>query len=76
GLLWLPPEPEDEEDDREAVLFYDDDEDEGSTGEWGYQRSSTSFGSGEFRSRDKSGENNKKAMKNVVEGHFRALVAQ
>ncbi|CAJ2650041.1 unnamed protein product [Trifolium pratense] len=76
GLLWLPPEPEDEEDDREAVLFYDDDEDEGSTGEWAYQRSSTSFGSGEFRSRDKSGENNKKAMKNVVEGHFRALVDQ
>jgi 1-phosphatidylinositol-3-phosphate 5-kinase len=75
GLLWLPPEPEDEEDDREAALF-DDDEDEGSTGEWGYLRSSASFGSGEFRSRDKSGENNRKAMKNVVEGHFRALVAQ
>ncbi|GAU16793.1 hypothetical protein TSUD_200360 [Trifolium subterraneum] len=78
GLLWLPPEPEDEEDDREAVLFDDDDDDEdvGSTGEWGYQRSSNSFGAGDFRSRDKSGENNKKAMKNVVEGHFRALVAQ
>ncbi|WJX90876.1 1-phosphatidylinositol-3-phosphate 5-kinase [Trifolium repens] len=78
GLLWVPPLPEDEEDDKEAVLVDDDDDDEdvGSTGEWGYQRSSTSFGSGEFRSRDKSGENNKKAMKNVVEGHFRALVDQ
>ncbi|CAL5199125.1 unnamed protein product [Lathyrus oleraceus] len=74
GLLWLPPEAEDEEDDREAVL-YDDDEDEGGTGEWGYLRSSSSFGSGEFSSRDKSGDN-RKAMKNVVEGHFRALVAQ
>ncbi|XP_027333448.1 1-phosphatidylinositol-3-phosphate 5-kinase FAB1A isoform X2 [Abrus precatorius] len=75
GLLWLPPEPEDEEDDREAVLF-EDDEDEGTTGEWGYLRSSNSFGSGECRSRDKSSEDHRKAMKNVVEGHFRALVAQ
>ncbi|KAL2338829.1 hypothetical protein Fmac_013275 [Flemingia macrophylla] len=75
GLLWLPPEPEDEEDDREAVLF-DDDEEEGTTGEWGYLGSSTSFGSGECRSREKSSEDHKKAMKNVVEGHFRALVAQ
>jgi 1-phosphatidylinositol-3-phosphate 5-kinase len=60
GLLWLPPEPEDE----------------GITGEWGYLRSSSSFGSGECRSRDKSSEDHRKAMKNVVEGHFRALVAQ
>lgn len=75
GLLWLPPEPEDEEDDREAVLF-DDDEDEGSTGEWGYLQSSNSFGFGEYRSRDKSNEEHRKAMKNVVEEHFRALVAQ
>lgn len=77
GLLWLPPEPEDEEDDREAVLF-DDDEDEGTTGggEWGYLRSSTSFGSGECRSRDKTSEDHRKAMKTVVEGHFRALVTQ
>jgi len=77
ALLWLPPEPEDEEDDREAVLF-DDDEDEGTTGggEWGYLRSSTSFGSGEYRSRDKTSEDHRKAMKTVVEGHFRALVTQ
>ncbi|XP_015888945.3 1-phosphatidylinositol-3-phosphate 5-kinase FAB1B [Ziziphus jujuba] len=77
GLLWLPPEPEDEEDEREAALFDDDDDnDEGATGEWGYLRSSSSFGSGEFRSRDKSSEEHRKAMKNVVEGHFRALVSQ
>lgn len=78
GLLWLPPEPEDEEDEREAVVFDDDDDDddEGATGEWGYLRSSSSFGSGEFRSRDKSSEEHRKAMKNVVEGHFRALVSQ
>lgn len=75
GLLWIPPEPEDEEDEREAILF-DDDDDEGGTGEWGYLRSSNSFGSGEYRNRDKSGEEHRKALKNVVEGHFRALVAQ
>lgn len=76
GLLWLPPEPEDEEDEREG-LFYDDEEEEGGgTGEWGYLRSSNSFGSGEYRSREKSSEDHRNAMKNVVEGHFRALVAQ
>ncbi|KAL5850743.1 hypothetical protein ACOSQ3_008792 [Xanthoceras sorbifolium] len=75
GLLWIPPEPEDDEDEREAVLF-DDDDDEGATGEWGYLRSSNSFGSGEYRSREKSSEEHRNAMKNVVEGHFRALVAQ
>ncbi|KAF5193918.1 1-phosphatidylinositol-3-phosphate 5-kinase FAB1A [Thalictrum thalictroides] len=74
GLLWIPPEPEDEEDEREAVLFDDDDED--ATGEWGYLRSSSSFGSGEYRSRDRSSEEHRKVMKNVVDGHFRALVTQ
>ncbi|GMI81351.1 FORMS APLOID AND BINUCLEATE CELLS 1B [Hibiscus trionum] len=72
-LLWLPPEPADEEDEKEAALF-DDDDDDGATGEWGYLRSS-SFGTGE-RSRDKPVEEHKRAMKNVVEGHFRALVSQ
>ncbi|CAN0913380.1 1-phosphatidylinositol-3-phosphate 5-kinase FAB1B [Linum grandiflorum] len=77
GLLWLPPEPEDEEDERETPLFDDDEdeEDDATTGEWGY-RPSNSFGSGELRSKEKSSEEHKKAMKNVVEGHFRALVAQ
>ncbi|KAM5547100.1 1-phosphatidylinositol-3-phosphate 5-kinase FAB1A [Rosa sericea] len=89
GLLWLPPEPEDEEDDREADLFDDDDDNEGgdgggggggggggATGEWGYLHSSNSFGGGECRTREKSIEEHRKAMKNVVEGHFRALVSQ
>ncbi|KAF5748384.1 Phosphatidylinositol-4-phosphate 5-kinase family protein putative isoform 1 [Tripterygium wilfordii] len=76
GLLWLPPEPEDEEDDREAILIEEDDDDEGATGEWGYLRSSNSFDSGEFHSRENSGEEHRKAMKNVVEGHFRALISQ
>ncbi|MBA0547737.1 hypothetical protein Golob_018882, partial [Gossypium lobatum] len=76
GLLWLLPEPEDEEDEREAALFDDEDDDEGATGEWGYLRPSNSFGSGEYRSRVKSGEEHRQAMKNVVEGYFRALVSQ
>lgn len=78
GLLWLPPEPEDEEDEREATLFDDDDDDDNgdAAGEWGYLRTSSSFGSGEYRNKDRSGEEHKKAMKNVVDGHFRALVAQ
>ena len=75
GVLWLPPEPEDEEDDREVHLF-DDDDDGDAAGEWGYLRASGSFGSGEFRSREKSNEEHRRAMKNVVDGHFRALVAQ
>ncbi|XVF27145.1 hypothetical protein REPUB_Repub14bG0081300 [Reevesia pubescens] len=76
GLLWLPPEPEDEEDEREAALFDDDDDDGDAPGEWGYLRNSSSFGSGESRIRDRSCEEHKKAMKNIVDGHFRALVSQ
>ncbi|KAL6859399.1 hypothetical protein ACP4OV_017658 [Aristida adscensionis] len=72
--LWVPPEPEDEEDDHDGVLC-DDDEGEDATGEWGYLRSN-SFGNGHCRSRDKSAEEHKKAMKEIVDGHFRALVAQ
>ncbi|WOL02593.1 1-phosphatidylinositol-3-phosphate 5-kinase FAB1B-like isoform X1 [Canna indica] len=73
GLLWLPPDPEDEEDEKEHILL-DDDEDP--TGEWKYDHSSNSFDSGEHRTRERSGEGHKKAMKNVVDGHFRALIAQ
>ncbi|XP_011036542.1 PREDICTED: 1-phosphatidylinositol-3-phosphate 5-kinase FAB1B-like isoform X3 [Populus euphratica] len=76
GALWLPPEPEDEEDEREVGFFEDDDDDKDAAGEWGYLRASGSFGSGEFRNRDRSGEERKKVMKNVVDGHFRALVSQ
>ncbi|KAK6147577.1 hypothetical protein DH2020_018489 [Rehmannia glutinosa] len=77
GLIWLPPEPEDEEDDRDALISDDDDDDAGddATGEWGYLRSS-SFLVGECRSRDKSNEEHRKAMKRVVEAHFRALITQ
>ncbi|XP_047340766.1 1-phosphatidylinositol-3-phosphate 5-kinase FAB1B [Impatiens glandulifera] len=79
GTLWLPPDPEDEEGDRklrEVPLFDDDDDDGDTIGEWGQLRSTGSFGSGELRNRDKSNEEHKKVMKNVVDGHFKALVSQ
>ena len=75
GLLWLPPEPENEDDDREAG-FYDDDDDGGATEEWGCLQTSASFGSGQQRGRERSVEEQKAAMKNIVDGHFRALVSQ
>ncbi|PWA74980.1 ARM repeat superfamily protein [Artemisia annua] len=59
--LWLLPEPEDEEDESE---------------EWGYTRNASNLGSGEFRNRERSNEEHKKAMKTVVDGHFRALVSK
>ncbi|KAG0450341.1 hypothetical protein HPP92_026955 [Vanilla planifolia] len=72
--LWLPPEPENEEDERDSSLLEDDDGDN-TMGEWGYLQSS-SFGSVEYQSKNRSSEEHKKAMKIVVDGHFRALVAQ
>ncbi|GJN31713.1 hypothetical protein PR202_gb20143 [Eleusine coracana subsp. coracana] len=76
-LFWLPPEPEDEEDEMEGGLFFEDDDDELLTdGEQCRIRSPSSFGSGEFRSKDRSSEEHKKVMKNVVDGHFRALISQ
>ncbi|TKW21600.1 hypothetical protein SEVIR_4G129900v4 [Setaria viridis] len=76
-LFWLPPEPEDEDDEMGGDLFDDDDDDECiADGEQCRIRSSSSFGSGEFRSRDRSGEEHKKVMKNVIDGHFRALISQ
>ncbi|OVA05249.1 FYVE zinc finger [Macleaya cordata] len=73
GLLWIPPEPEGKEGDQDGL--FDDDDDDDATGEW-CLRSSSSLDIGEYRSRDRLGEEHKKAMKNVVDGHFRALIAQ
>ncbi|TYJ97007.1 1-phosphatidylinositol-3-phosphate 5-kinase FAB1B-like [Cucumis melo var. makuwa] len=72
GILWLPPEPEDEED--EKALLFEDDDDVCAPGEWGHLHSSLS--SGECPMKGKSSEDYKKTAKNVVEGHFRALVSQ
>ncbi|KAK4772048.1 hypothetical protein SAY86_013823 [Trapa natans] len=78
GVIWHPPDPEDEDDDKEDFLYDDDDDDDegDASGEWGRLRSSKSFGRGEFRNRDRSGEDQNNVMKNVVYGHFRALVSQ
>lgn len=77
GLLWLPPEPEDVDDEREGALFYDDDDDDGdATGEWGCMHSSSSIGSGDCNGSNRSSEEPKSARYNMVDGHFRALVAQ
>lgn len=73
GLIWLPPEPEDEDDEKEVMFTDEADEDEG---EWGSLRTSSSFGSGEYRNRDCTSEEQQNLMKNVVYGHFRALIAQ
>ncbi|CDY21825.1 BnaC01g36230D [Brassica napus] len=76
GLLWVPPDPENEEDERESSLFDEEDNEGDASGAWGYLRPSTSFGSGEFRTEDRTSEEHKKTMKNVVDGHFRALLAK
>lgn len=75
GLLWLPPDPEDGQDGGDIGLFDDDDE-EDTLGEWGNLQSSNSFGTGEFRLRDRPNDDHRKAMKHVVDGHFRALISQ
>ncbi|KAL4321717.1 hypothetical protein AHAS_Ahas14G0138400 [Arachis hypogaea] len=72
--------PDDAEDERKTFFVDEDDEDNdengNAIGEWGYLRNSNSFGSGEHRHKDRTSEEQKKVMKNVVYGPFRALVAQ
>ncbi|EPS70417.1 hypothetical protein M569_04338, partial [Genlisea aurea] len=72
GVLWLPPEPEEEQDGVEPYAF---EEDETGAGEWECYHHSSSFGSGDSRTKSKSAEE-LKVMKNAVDGHFRALVSQ
>ncbi|XP_010323385.1 1-phosphatidylinositol-3-phosphate 5-kinase FAB1B [Solanum lycopersicum] len=74
-LLWLPPEPETEEDDRESLSFDEDDDcSEEAPGEWGYMDSSWNLADGEYHNR--STAEHRKAMKNVVDGHFKSLIVQ
>ncbi|KAG0587219.1 hypothetical protein KC19_2G149200 [Ceratodon purpureus] len=63
GVIWVPPPPEDEDDEAEMSLVDEDDEDV----EW-VPRMPGSVSSSENRS--------KAAMRAIVDGHFRALVAQ
>ncbi|KAF8411835.1 hypothetical protein HHK36_004394 [Tetracentron sinense] len=75
--VWVPPEPEDPEDDIEgSVANNDDDDDECSDGmKWGQPSSLSSFGkegSGSYRFK----EERQKAMAEVMNGEFRALVSK
>lgn len=72
--IWIPPEPEDEQDEKETVVFYDEDDDD--DGGWGLPRSTGSLSDSEYKSKERSSEEYRKAMRSVVDGHFRALVAQ
>lgn len=75
--FWLPPEPEDQEDDLVgSIANYDDDDDECGDGvAWAKPSSLSSFGeegSGSYRFK----EEKLKAMNDVKNGKFRALVSQ
>ncbi|GLJ13693.1 hypothetical protein SUGI_0218340 [Cryptomeria japonica] len=74
GAIWMPPEPVDAEDEIESSMLDDDDDDD--EGGWGLPRSSGSFSSNEYKSKDRSIEEHRDALRSVVDGHFRALVAQ
>ncbi|KAH9305646.1 hypothetical protein KI387_010050 [Taxus chinensis] len=74
GIIWIPPEPEDEEDEKEISVFDDDDDYDGVG--WALPCSTGSFSDSESKNKDRASEENRKAMRAVVDGHFRALVAQ
>ncbi|XP_010256247.1 PREDICTED: putative 1-phosphatidylinositol-3-phosphate 5-kinase FAB1D [Nelumbo nucifera] len=76
--LWVPPEPQDLEDDVEGSVVDNGDGDDDECGDgtkWGKPSSLSSFdeeGSGSYRLE----EERKKAMLEVMNGKFRALVSQ
>jgi len=79
ALVWVPPEAEDQEYDVEgSVVNYDDDDDDDECGDgtkWGKPSSLSSTGdegSGSYRFR----EEKQKAMDEVMNGKFKALVGQ
>ncbi|XP_031255802.1 putative 1-phosphatidylinositol-3-phosphate 5-kinase FAB1C [Pistacia vera] len=75
GLIWYPPPPDDENDEAESNFFsYDDDDDD--IGESSAMFSSSSSLSGMFPAKEKQNEGNKEPLRAVVQGHFRALVAE
>ncbi|XP_075509360.1 putative 1-phosphatidylinositol-3-phosphate 5-kinase FAB1D [Primulina tabacum] len=75
--FWLPPEPEDQEDDLVgSVANYDDDDDEcGDGGAWAKTSSLSGFGE-EGSGTQKFKEEKLKAMNDVRNGKFKALVSQ
>jgi 1-phosphatidylinositol-3-phosphate 5-kinase len=75
GLIWFPPPPEDENDEEESNFFTYDDEDD-DIGDSSAIFSSSSSLSGTFPSKEKQNKINKDPTKAMIQGHFRALVAQ
>ena len=81
ALLWIAPPPEDDEDPL-AISDGDDDNDErndtaDSESVWNLSESLRSLNSYGYRSKDKlTTEEQRKAMRAVVDGHFRVLVSQ
>ncbi|KAJ7543726.1 hypothetical protein O6H91_09G050300 [Diphasiastrum complanatum] len=74
-LIWDPPPPEDEEDEIGTCLADEDDDDD--EGCWGLPRSSGSLSISDLRNKDRAAsEEQRSAMRAVVDGYFRALVAQ
>lgn len=71
--IWDPPEPEDPEDDLEHTVAYDDDEDDDR--EWG-KSSSLSHMKDEGSGRFKFKEEKRKAMEEIINGKFKAIVSQ
>uniref|UniRef100_A0A3N7FK44 1-phosphatidylinositol-3-phosphate 5-kinase n=2 Tax=Populus trichocarpa TaxID=3694 RepID=A0A3N7FK44_POPTR len=75
GLIWFPPPPEDENDEEESNFFTYDDEDD-DIGDSSAIFSSSSSLSSTFPSKEKQNKINKDPTKAMIQGHFRALVAQ
>ncbi|CAM8947538.1 unnamed protein product [Rhodiola kirilowii] len=73
GLIWFPPPPEDEQSEVENNFFSYDDEDDG-IGESGGMFSSTSGLQDSFITKER--HNKDEPIRTVVQGHFKALVAE
>lgn len=69
ALLWDPPPPEDDNGDLAMSVVDDDDDDDDEYGAW-MNRSVGSLSASEFKLREKA------ALRDLVDGHFRALVAK
>ncbi|XAR52497.1 1-phosphatidylinositol-3-phosphate 5-kinase [Bertholletia excelsa] len=74
-LMWFPPPPDGEDDEAESNFFsYDDDDDE--IGDSAVAFSSSSSLASAFSLKEKQNEEHKGPLRDVVQGHFRALVSQ
>ena len=75
--IWDPPEPEDPEDDLEGTVVYDDDDDDecGDGTKWG-KPSSLSHIKDEGNVSYRFKEEKQRAMEEVVNGKFKAIVSQ